>query len=590
MTALATLAFAGPLAVSWASAGVKRRPLSRRKCAATAEAQRQRTLRGQIALLGCGFLTWALCGVANEGVGLLLPQLMRDFPISPGQSGLVATSFTVGNALGLAFGGVLAERQGRRDLARLGLLAVAVAATLILGATSFSFLLAARALLGVGAGLLAVAVPSLLTESLPRENLEVAILLAGLAWRQSLALPLGFCALLLPLLLWLPESPQYLQLKGREEEAREARRKLSGRSEAIGGQSETAKESCGNVSFVRMAATLMCRHAASVLVKIWLPVWLASQGSATSAMLLMYSLEAVGIFVTSRVLAGADEEPPPRLDLQRRWFLRSHALLAGVLGAAHLIAQANSCNLLLAFASCSAETADRARTLARLNLLSFLSGSIVPSAVGLTVTVQAGSFHGVGCLLCVASALYALGAAVAPRELGGRRQVKVPLSSVKGQGFTVVKERDKERVPIFPPPLSLLHQSEKRSWVAEVKAGLLTTGKVRTKYCIKFYELMDEYVLMASLDNPHIAKTYEEYSLSSEMEEVGSADIGFVLFKVTYACRTALAIENVNEPYFGGDLTKLGKNASQQGVRMEVFQTSNLDKRSLVLLAAFRRK
>lgn len=440
--ALATLAFAGPLAVSWASAGVKRRPLSRRKCAATAEAQRQRTLRGQIALLGCGFLTWALCGVANEGVGLLLPQLMRDFPISPGQSGLVATSFTVGNALGLAFGGVLAERQGRRDLARLGLLAVAVAATLILGATSFSFLLAARALLGVGAGLLAVGVPALLTESLPRENLEanlsaypcgwplgavVAILLAGLAWRQSLALPLGFCALLLPLLLWLPESPQYLQLKGREEEAREARRKLSGRSEAIGGQSETAKESCGNVSFVRMAATLMCRHAASVLVKIWLPVWLASQGSATSAMLLMYSLEAVGIFVTSRVLAGADEAADAmargaRLSLAAGCLAtlgclgcRGHALLAGVLGAAHLIAQANSCNLLLAFASCSAETADRARTLARLNLLSFLSGSIVPSAVGLTVTVQAGSFHGVGCLLCVASALYALGAAVAPR-------------------------------------------------------------------------------------------------------------------------------------------------------------------------------
>ncbi|CAE7750194.1 CPK1 [Symbiodinium sp. CCMP2592] len=76
----------------------------------------------------------------------------------------------------------------------------------------------------------------------------------------------------------------------------------------------------------------------------------------------------------------------------------------------------------------------------------------------------------------------------------------------------------------------------------------------RSKYCIKFYEkadanaggldeLMDEYVLMASLDNPHIAKTYEVFQ-----------DKSFYYL--------------VNEPYFGGDLTKLGKNASQQGVRM----------------------
>lgn len=76
----------------------------------------------------------------------------------------------------------------------------------------------------------------------------------------------------------------------------------------------------------------------------------------------------------------------------------------------------------------------------------------------------------------------------------------------------------------------------------------------KTKYCIKFYEkadanaggldeLMDEYVLMASLDNPHIAKTYEVFQ-----------DKSFYYL--------------VNEPYFGGDLTKLGKNASQQGVRM----------------------
>ena len=44
----------------------------------------------------------------------------------------------------------------------------------------------------------------------------------------------------------------------------------------------------------RLAATLMCRHAASTMVKMWLPVWLGTHGrvgSAVAAMLLMYVLE-----------------------------------------------------------------------------------------------------------------------------------------------------------------------------------------------------------------------------------------------------------------------------------------------------------
>ena len=46
---------------------------------------------------------------------------------------------------------------------------------------------------------------------------------------------------------------------------------------------------------LRLAATLMCRHAASIIVKMWLPVWLGTHGhvdSAVAAMLLMYVLEA----------------------------------------------------------------------------------------------------------------------------------------------------------------------------------------------------------------------------------------------------------------------------------------------------------
>ena len=70
------------------------------------------------------------------------------------------------------------------------------------------------------------------------------------------------------------------------------------------------------------------------------------------------------------------------------------------------------------------------------------------------------------------------------KELGGRRQVKVPLSSVKGQGFTVVKERpswsqafaeEGVRSPNYKDRAnraSRLLDIPVRSWVAEVKARL----------------------------------------------------------------------------------------------------------------------
>ena len=52
-----------------------------------------------------------------------------------------------------------------------------------------------------------------------------------------------------------------------------------------------AADEAGGISFRRMAVTLMLRHAASIIVKLWLPVWLGA-AQAVPAMLLMYLLEA----------------------------------------------------------------------------------------------------------------------------------------------------------------------------------------------------------------------------------------------------------------------------------------------------------
>jgi len=74
------------------------------------------------------------------------------------------------------------------------------------------------------------------------------------------------------------------------------------------------------------------------------------------------------------------------------------------------------------------------------------------------------------------------------------------------------------------------------------------------RYCIKFYskadakpaviaELIDEYAMMKELNSPYVAKTYEIFQ-----------DRSFYYL--------------VNEPYSGGDLTKLGKRAFDDGVSM----------------------
>merc|ERR1719379_439601 len=56
-------------------------------------------------------------------------------------------------------------------------------------------------------------------------------------------------------------------------------------------------------------------------------------------------------------------------------------------------------------------------------------------------------------------------------------------------------------------------------------------------------ELIDEFALMKSLSSPYVARTYEVFQ-----------DRSFYYL--------------VNEPYFGGDLSKLGKRAIDDGVSM----------------------
>jgi len=125
------------------------------------------------------------------------------------------------------------------------------------------------------------------------------------------------------------------------------------------------------------------------------------------------------------------------------------------------------------------------------------------------------------------------------RELGGPMVSSVPFKSIEEAGYTVVKE---------------LGRGGQGSMHLCTKQTAWYLPWMKHEYCVKFYEkananaggleeLLDEYELMKSLDSPYTAKTYEAFQ-----------DQHFYYL--------------VNEPYFGGDLTKLGKEAYGKNVRM----------------------
>ncbi|CAJ1365397.1 unnamed protein product [Effrenium voratum] len=395
--------------------------------------------KGHLALLGTGLLCFTMGGLSNEVTGLFLGQLVEDFELSPAQASLVVTGYTLGIAFGLAICSRLGDTLGRRFLTRLGLVNAVCAAATILTAVRFEILVLARAALGLSTGLFFVTVPALLAEGLPTDKVEgylatypsgwplgalAGILLASHPWRSVLGLgPLLVATALLPLLFWLPESPKYLLMKGQKAAAAASLRKL-GTVKALEGPEETMDSEC-RVSFPRMAATLMCREAASTLVKIWLPIWVGSTSKAVEAMLLMYVLEILGILTTGQLVAAASSERTLALGARINMLAgcaaslgcllcKGHMLAAGLLGASHLVAQANASNLLQTLFTCATGAAQRGTLLARLGLLGYLSGSLIPSLAGLLVSVHGGVFHNVHYMLLIAAALYCVGALTTP--------------------------------------------------------------------------------------------------------------------------------------------------------------------------------
>jgi len=182
------------------------------------------------------FLAMAMALTAL-GIDLLLPafpELRAEFGLEPGStvvSGFI-TAYFVGLAGGQLLIGPLADRFGRRPLLRAGIVLYAIAAGLAIVAPSFTMLLVARFIWGVGAAagrVLAIAIvrdrfvgaAMARTMSLVMAVFVIvpviaptigALLLRVLAWDQLVLLNVGGAALVL---LWATRLEETLTVEGR---------------------------------------------------------------------------------------------------------------------------------------------------------------------------------------------------------------------------------------------------------------------------------------------------------------------------------------------------------------------------------------
>ena len=202
-------------------------------------------------------VAWILDGLEIQIAGIVIPTLTKasTLGLSSGAVGAVATVYLLGEVVGALVFGKLSDKLGRRNLfmVTLGIYLVGsglTAATLGSSTGWVVFLYATRFVAGVGIGGEYAAINSAIDEMMParfRGRVDIAVngtywagaLLAtfaqliifnniseGLAWRVGFLIGPVLGLVVLFVRTSLPESPRWLMMKGREDEAEEQIRRI----------------------------------------------------------------------------------------------------------------------------------------------------------------------------------------------------------------------------------------------------------------------------------------------------------------------------------------------------------------------------
>lgn len=191
-------------------------------------------------IIFCAGLGGILYGYDIGVISGALLFVQKSIPLTQGQVGLIVGAVLTGGLVGTLFTGKLADGFGRKKMIIAACFVFIVGILLILTAKDFYSLFLARLLLGIGVGVVAVAVPLYLTEIAPASIrgrsvtifqllLTFGIVLAYFVdlmfvssgnWRAMFAVILIPASVLLLGMLLLPESPRWLLAKKKHDKAR----------------------------------------------------------------------------------------------------------------------------------------------------------------------------------------------------------------------------------------------------------------------------------------------------------------------------------------------------------------------------------
>ncbi len=196
--------------------------------------------RYQKVLLAVVATAWLFDAMDIGIMSFVLGSVRREWHLNAAQAGLVGSASFVGMLVGAALAGIFADRWGRRPVLQWSMVVWGAASFLCAAATSFHALIVWRVVLGVGMAMEFPVAQTIAAEFMPaRERGRTVALLEGvwpigfvlsglLAWW---VLPRwgwrgAFVALGVPAVFLLivrrvvPESPRWLESKGRMDEAR----------------------------------------------------------------------------------------------------------------------------------------------------------------------------------------------------------------------------------------------------------------------------------------------------------------------------------------------------------------------------------
>jgi putative MFS transporter len=200
-------------------------------------------LRKLILLVGIGWLFDAMDQGMVSGV---IASIGVDWELDPARLGFLSSSGLLGMIVGAALSGIAADRWGRRTVIVFTLAVFSVSSALCGLAFSYEMLLVCRFLTGFGLGGELPAASTLVSEFSPvaSRGRNVVILESFWAWGWIAAALVAYLAI--PLYGWriaffigavpavfaailrvmIPESPRYLEARGRHEEADQLVRKM----------------------------------------------------------------------------------------------------------------------------------------------------------------------------------------------------------------------------------------------------------------------------------------------------------------------------------------------------------------------------